>query len=95
MPVRTFTVYPQSASITNASEPQSITYGIRATYPEPRLERRYGALDVCRGLTRAQVLQCFRKVQREDAVMLLCRDLSANDSVQIEMGSNELRLWNN
>lgn len=93
--MRTFTVYPHSLEEAEPAEKQHVAYGIRATYAEPALDRRYGALEVCRGLSRDQVLEQFRKVHRHDAAAVLGRDLSFDRSVQIEMGSDELRNWNN
>lgn len=87
--MRTFTVYPQPTEADN--EP---SYAIKATYPEPSGRRGYGSLQVCTGWTKERVLEQFRKINRHDAVQRLTRELAAGLAVTIEMGRQELILWN-
>ena len=87
--MRTFTVYPQPGD--TSAEP---SYAIKATYPEPVRKQRYGTLQVCTGWTRERVLEQFRKINRHDAVVRLTRELAEGLAVTVEMGKQELVLWN-
>lgn len=87
--MRTFTIYPQ-----NTAEPQEASYAIKATYPEPARTQRYGTLQVCTGWTRERVLERFRSIGRHDVVTRLAKELTEGLAVTIEMGRQELALWN-
>lgn len=87
--MRNFTIYPQQLDA--EAEP---SFAIKATYPEPERTRRYGALQVCTGWTRDRVLERFRRLNRHDAVAQLARDLTAGLAVTVQMGRQELALWN-
>ncbi len=88
--MRTFTIYAQ-----NTTEPQEPSYAIKATYPEPTRTRRYGTLQVCSGWTRERVLDRFRSIGRHDVIARLAEELAAGLAVTIDMGRQELVLWNN